>query len=91
MEAATGKQAWAKEGLFAGGNGSAYAGTIVMGKNLLILTDGGRLLIIAADPSGYHEISAVQVCGTNWCNPAYADGKLYLRDGREMWCVGLMP
>ncbi len=62
-----------------------------MGPNLLVLTDNGQLALVAADPKAYHEISRVQVCGTNWCNPAYADGKLYFRDARELWCVQLLP
>jgi WD40 repeat protein len=40
------------------------------------------------------EISRVQVCGLNWCNPAYSDGKLFARDGikttGELLCVDLL-
>ena len=35
-------------------------------------------------------IAMVKVCGKNWCNPAYADGKLYLRDAKELLCVQLL-
>ena len=62
-----------------------------MGENILTLTDGGQLVFFAAKPEAFKEIGQVQICGKNWYNPAYADGKLYLRDGRELMCVNLMP
>ena len=62
-----------------------------MGPNLLVLTDGGQLLLIKADPQKYQEISRVQITGTTWSNPAYANGTLYLRDQRELYAVRLLP
>lgn len=89
VEADSGKQTWSQDGLFAGTGGSAYAGMLVMGKNLLILTDRGEVILAAADPTAFREISRAQVCGKNWCVPAYADGLLIGRDERELWCVQL--
>lgn len=86
-----GQPAWSKEGFFTGNPGKAYAGMIVMGKNVLTLTDDGQLVLFAADPSGYKEVSRVRVCGKNWCIPAYADGRLYLRDEKELICLQLLP
>ena len=40
-------------------------------------------LRFAADPKEAREISRSQVCGANWCNPAYVDGRLFLRDGNR--------
>ena len=54
----------------------AHAAFLVMGDKILILTDSGQLVLIAADPVECKEISRAQVCAMNWCNPAYADGKL---------------
>ena len=88
IDAQTGKQAWSKDGLFTN-PGRAYAGMVVMGKNILVLTDAGQLLFIAADPAEYREISRTQACGQTWCNPAYSAGRLYLRDAREMRCMEL--
>ena len=61
------------------------------GPNLLVLTDGGQLVLVAADPKEFHEIARAQVCGRTWCTPAYADGKLFVRDARELVCVSLLP
>ena len=54
----------------------------------------GEVLMVRCglvDPKEYREISRTQVCGTTWCNPAYADGKLYLRVARGLFCVQLIP
>jgi hypothetical protein len=34
-------------------------------------------------------LSRLQVCGNTWSFPAYADGKLFVRDGRELICLNL--
>jgi outer membrane protein assembly factor BamB len=86
----TGKQQWSKTGFSGSDGGHAHVGIIAMGENLLVLADNGQLILLAADPKAYHEISRAQVCGTTWCNPAYADGKLYLRDAKELWCIELL-
>ncbi len=90
VEAKTGKLAWSKDGYFTSPAGKAYAGIIVVGPNLLILTDGGQLVMLAADPKAAREVAKARVAGANWCNPAYADGRLYLRDDKEVLCVELM-
>ncbi|MBI5775349.1 MAG: PQQ-binding-like beta-propeller repeat protein [Verrucomicrobia bacterium] len=91
VEAATGKIAWSKDGVITSGAGKAHAGFLVAGKNLLALTDGGQLVQFSAAADAFKEVSRTQVCGFNWCNPAYADGKLYLRDAKDLACVNLLP
>lgn len=76
----TGNILWSKEGYF-GGSDSAYAAMIVMGKTILISTDGGQLILIEADARQCKELGRAQVCSRNWCSPAYVDGRLYIRDG----------
>ena len=64
-----------------------------LGENILIHTDAGELFLIAADPSDCRELGRAKACGPNWCNPAYADGRLYLRDGLKatsnLYCLEL--
>jgi outer membrane protein assembly factor BamB len=85
----TGRQRWSQIGYLKGSPDNAYAGFIVMGKNILALNDAGQLVMFAADPEAFHEVGTLQVSGKCWCNPAYADGRLYLRDARELLCVKL--
>ena len=33
------------------------------------------------DSAAYRELGRAQITGVNWCNPAFANGVLYLRDG----------
>ena len=91
VDVRNGQKAWAKDDFFADMVTKSYASFLVMGDNILVLTENGQLLLVAADPKECRVISKVQVCGQNWCNPAYADGKLFLRDAQELRCVQLMP
>lgn len=81
VEAATGRLAWSQEGLFAGAAGSSYGALLVIGENLLLATDGGLLVLLAANPTEFRELGRVQVGGRSWSHPAYSDGTLYWADG----------
>jgi outer membrane protein assembly factor BamB len=91
LEPNTGKVLWSKEGYVASAAEKAHGAFLVMGKNVLLLTDAGELVLFAASPTAFKELGRAQVCGVNWCNPAYADGRLFLRDARELVCVELLP
>lgn len=91
VETKTGKPMWSEEGFTLKPAENAHLAIIVLGENLLILTETGELVLVAADPKEFKELGRAQVCRGNWCNPAYADGKLFLRDDRELICVDLMP
>jgi outer membrane protein assembly factor BamB len=95
VEVETGKLAWSKEGYFRTSADAAHASFIAMEQNILICTDAGELVLMAGDPVAFHELGRAQVCGLNWCNPAYVDGRLYVRDGIKatgnLFCVELMP
>lgn len=87
----TGKQTWSQDGYFNNDAGHSHAGLIVMNDNILILTDSGELILIAADPQKCRELGRAQIATANWCNPAYSNGRLYLRDTKELRCVLLVP
>jgi outer membrane protein assembly factor BamB len=77
----TGKMLWSKDGFFTTSADKAHAAFLVIGRNILMLTDGGTLVLFAADAQEFRELGRAQVCGANWCNPAYVDGTLFLREG----------
>ena len=81
VELETGKITWSKDGYIKSSADVAFASFLVIGKNILISTDAGELVLIAADASQFKELGRAQVCGKNWCSPAYANGRLYIRDG----------
>lgn len=87
-DAHTGELKWQQPGF--GTRGTENSSTISIGKNLLVLTDQGELALIAAQPDHYEELSRIQICGKNWNFPAFADGKLYVRDSRQLACYDLL-
>ena len=91
----TGGQLWSREGIISTSHDKAHAAFLAMRNRILILTDSGQLVLMAAEPHEFRELGRAQVCAMNWCNPAYADGRLYVRDGirgdGELVCVALLP
>ncbi len=88
FSAKTGELKWSQSGFGLGRKD--YSSTIVAGKNLLVLTEDGTLLLLAANPEKYTELSRLQVCGNTWSFPAYTGGRLYVRDGRQLVCLDLL-
>jgi outer membrane protein assembly factor BamB len=88
FSAKTGELKWSQAGF--GQGRKDYSSTIVAGKNLLVLTEDGTLLLLAANPEKYTELSRLQVCGNTWSFPAYAGGKLFVRDARQLVCLDLL-
>lgn len=85
----TGRLAWAQTGQINSSADKAHAAFLVVGKNILTLTDGGELVLFEASSSQYRELARAQVCGFNWCNPALSNGRLYVRDGKELMSVAV--
>ena len=54
-----------------------------------MLDDFGNLTLIDPDPKEYKELAKSKVCGPTWAHPALADGKVYLRDEKELICIDL--
>ena len=87
LDAATGTVKWSAPGF--GRNTRDYASTIAIGQRLLVLTEGGTLHLLEANPEKFVALGQAQVCGDTWNFPAYADGKLFVRDRRELQCLKL--
>jgi outer membrane protein assembly factor BamB len=56
---------------------------------LLFLDDAGNLMLLQPDPKEYRELCRAKVCGKTWAHPALADGRLYIRDEKELICIQL--
>jgi outer membrane protein assembly factor BamB len=82
LDARSGQVKWSQPGF---GTGTKdYASTILVKDKLLILTEGGLLVLAAANPSEYKELGRWQISGNTWSHPAYANGNLFVRDGRSL-------
>ena len=51
------------------------------------------VLLSGADAAGlakqYRELARAKICGETWAHPALANGRLYVRDKKEVVCVEL--
>jgi outer membrane protein assembly factor BamB len=85
VDPASGKVKWSKPDV-----GKYHAALIRTGDDkLLMLDDGGYLTLFEADAKEYKQLARSKVCGATWAHPALADGKVYLRDEKELICISL--
>jgi outer membrane protein assembly factor BamB len=85
VEAKTGKILWSRPKV-----GAYHACLLRTGDNkLLMLEEAGNLVLIDPDPKEYRELARAKVCGETWAHMALANGKLYVRDNKEIICVEL--
>lgn len=83
IDARTGEQAWQQRGF---GEGSL----IMVDGHLLVLGTSGNLALVEAAPAAYQEKASAQILkGRCFTPPAFANGKLYLRNETEMVCLNL--
>lgn len=80
IEASTGKRMWQKQ-RFGKGN------LIYADGKLLITTMKGELILARATPKAYEELGRATILGQTRQAPALSDGKVYLRDDKEIVCV----
>ena len=81
IDARNGEQQWVRRGL---GKGS-----LIRADGMLIaLSERGKLHLVEADATAYKELASHQVLsGRCWTQPSLADGRLYLRNMKEMVCL----
>ena len=91
VEARTGKLAWSQTGLIRAAGSRAFATLMVLDQNILLLRDVGELVLFAVNPAQFEVAGRTQVCGETWCAPAYAHGRLYVRDAKTLVCLDLAP
>ncbi len=85
IEAKTGKELWKKPNV-----GKYHASLLRTGNNkLLLLEEFGNLVLMDPSPREFRELARAKVCGETWAHPALADGRLYLRDNRDVICLQL--
>lgn len=85
IEAATGKELWNKPNI-----GTYHASLIRTGdEKLLLLDDAGNLMLLEPNAKEYRELARSTVCGKTWAHPALAEGRLYVRDDKELICLEL--
>ncbi len=68
-----------------GSRNPGYASLIKADDTLVVLTEGGELVLVAPDPTAYREIARFQAL-TEYCwnHPVISNGRLYARSSSEM-------
>ncbi len=80
IEWKTGKVRWTEPGF---GCGSSIA----VGDRLILLSEGGELILAKANGEKYEELARAEVLSRQVrAHPALAEGKLYARDERKLVC-----
>jgi outer membrane protein assembly factor BamB len=86
VELKTGQVAWEKKNM-----GEFHAAVVRCGppgkEKLLMLDDAGELILFEANPKEFKQLAKSTVCGKTWAHPALANGRLYLRDEKELICI----
>lgn len=87
LDPATGKIQW-KQGGFEWGQETAVPGAVIAmdGKN-------GDIVLVAADPAAYRELGRIRPMekGTAWNSPIVADGKMFVRNRKMLYCIDVAP
>ncbi|MBL9134247.1 MAG: PQQ-binding-like beta-propeller repeat protein [Verrucomicrobiales bacterium] len=83
VDAFTGQLAWSRTGF------GEVTSTVTDGTRLLLLTESGECLLLAADPNRLVELGRFQAVGKTFAHPAYAQGILIARDSREVVAFNL--
>jgi outer membrane protein assembly factor BamB len=84
VELATGKVSWSTSRV-------AHGGIILASSDLIIVSDSGELVRVAADPKAFVEKARTQILGREGrAQPALADGLLFARDKTRLVAVDLL-
>ncbi|HTK76670.1 MAG TPA: PQQ-binding-like beta-propeller repeat protein [Gemmataceae bacterium] len=87
IDARTGERRW-KHGRYGTGQVLLLADQPI----LLVLTDTGEVVLVAASPDGHQELGRFQaINGKTWNHPVIAHDRLYVRNAEEMACFELTP
>src|SRR5262245_31348284 len=81
----TGRRRW-KEGRYGSGQ------VLLLGDQplLVVVTDDGEVVLVAADPNAHQELGRFRaVEGKTWNHPVIAHGRLYVRNANEIACYAL--
>ena len=78
VDAATGELQW-KGGRY------GYGQLLLAGGHLVVLTERGELALVRATPAGHEEVArSPALTGKTWNVPALAEGRLLVRNARQM-------
>jgi outer membrane protein assembly factor BamB len=85
LDAATGELKW-KGGRY------GYGQVMLAGDHLIVLAESGEVALVKATPERYEEMAKFPaIAGKTWNHPVIIDGRLLVRNAREMAAFDLRP
>ena len=85
VDAATGELKW-KGGRY------GYGQMMLAGGHVVVVTERGEIALVKATPESHQEVAILPaIDGKTWNHPAMADGRLLVRNGREMAAFDFRP
>lgn len=89
IDATTGKERWKERLSVPGGRSSSWSSLVRAGDRIYAVTQGADVVVFKASPEKYEQL-AVNSTGDGLTNSslAIADGHLYLRTHKHLWCIG---
>jgi outer membrane protein assembly factor BamB len=85
VDAATGELKW-KAGRY------GYGQVMLAGEHLIVLTEDGDVVLVKASPDRHEEVASFPAIeGKTWNHPVIADGRLLVRNLREMAAFDIRP
>ncbi len=83
VEAMSGQRQW-KQGRYGHGQ------LLLIGQQLLVLSESGQLHLVAADPSQFRPLAELSVLtGITWNIPAFSDDLVVVRNSQQIVCLRL--
>jgi outer membrane protein assembly factor BamB len=91
FEAETGRKLWDDDNRMTpkGRNPQATMVRLADSERVLVLNSDGELILARFTPQGYEEQSRTSVIDGTWAHPAYAWGRAYVRNDRQLVCISL--
>ena len=63
-----------------------FSNIITGNGRLLFVTEDGKMFLAAPTAQGANILGSMDLCKDTWSHPAIADGRLYIRDDRYLYC-----
>lgn len=82
-EAKTGKVVWNQQIL----KGDTYSSPILVGDQIVAIAESGQIAVLKADKT-FAEPTLTDLGEKVYATPAFADGKLYIRGDKSLFCFG---
>jgi outer membrane protein assembly factor BamB len=93
LDVASGEVKWTDERRSRKGEAYQHGQIILRGRQILVQTEFGELVLVAATPTAFEELArypnALSARDSCWNQPALVDKRIYLRNAAEMACYEL--